>query len=258
MKELPERVAELVDELATLPGVVAVVLGGSRALDCHEAGSDWDIGLYYRAAIDLTRLSIRGVVHPPGAWGRLMNGGAWLRCGSENVDVLLRDLDVVEHWTRRADDGDFEVDSLLGYIAGIPTYTLTAELASCDVLFGELPRVGYPPRLAAAAPQRWRVCRSFSLEYARLHAQRGNRVATMGLVARAVMEEGHARLCERREWVCNEKRLIDAAGLFAAQETFGGLSADTADLPVWIDRVAAQLGVPRGETAPWTDADRIQ
>ena len=116
---LPGPVAELVDELASVRDVVAVVLGGSRALDCAEAGSDWDHGLYYRAAIDLTRLSIRGVVHPPGSWGRLMNGGAWLRCGSEKVDVLLRDLDVVEHWTQRAADGDFEVDSLLGYVAGI-------------------------------------------------------------------------------------------------------------------------------------------
>src|SRR5262249_50228399 len=36
---------------------------------------------------------------PPGAWGRLMNGGAWHRCGGEKVDVILRDLVVVEHWT---------------------------------------------------------------------------------------------------------------------------------------------------------------
>jgi len=32
----------------------------------------------------------------PGSWGRLMNGGAWLKIG-ERIDVLLRDLTVVEH-----------------------------------------------------------------------------------------------------------------------------------------------------------------
>ena len=257
MTQLPGSVAELVDELASIDGVIAVVLGGSRALDVAEAGSDWDIGLYYRAGIDLTPLTIRGVVHPPGAWGRLMNGGAWLRCGDEKVDVLLRDLDVVDYWTRRAEDGDFEVDSLLGYIAGIPTYTLTAELASCDVLAGELPRVRYPPRLAAAASQRWRFCRSFSLAYAHGYAHRGNCVGAIAQAARAVMEEGHARLCERSEWVCNEKRLINAAGLVAVQEAFSSPPADAADLHVWIDRVAARLGVAPGETVPWTDAGRM-
>ena len=54
-----------------------------------------------------------------------MNGGAWLRCGGEKVDVLLRDLDVVEHWTRRAEQGEFEVDALLGYLDGVPARRAT-------------------------------------------------------------------------------------------------------------------------------------
>src|SRR5262245_32012241 len=138
MTNLPPAVAELVDVLAALPGAVAVVLGGSHALGSGDAGSDWDLGLYYRGTIDLTALAARGTVHPPGAWGRLMNGGAWLRCGGEKVDVILRDLDVVEHWTRRAQQGEFEVDALLGYLAGVPTYILSAELASFRPLPGVL------------------------------------------------------------------------------------------------------------------------
>ena len=76
MNQLPQPVAELVDLLASMPGAVAVVLGGSRALASNDAGSDWDLGLYYRGAIDLTALGARGTVFPPGSWGRLMNGGA--------------------------------------------------------------------------------------------------------------------------------------------------------------------------------------
>ena len=101
MTDLPHPVADLVNVLAAMPGAVAVALGGSRALGTGDAGSDWDLGLYYRGTIDLAPLTARGTVHPPGAWGRLMNGGAWLRCGGEKVDVILRDLDAVEHWTRR-------------------------------------------------------------------------------------------------------------------------------------------------------------
>jgi hypothetical protein len=251
MSELPQPIAELVDVLAAMPGAVAVVLGGSRALGPGDAGSDWDLGLYYRGAIDLTALAARGVVYPPGSWGRLMNGGAWLRCGGEKVDVLLRDLDVVEHWTGRAEEGEFEVDALLGYLAGAPTYTLSAELASCRLLHGEVPAAPFPPKLAAAAPPRWRFCRSFSLDYARMHARRGNLAGATGQAAKAVMEEAHAVLCESGRWVCNEKRLIETAGLVGVHALFAQVPIESAGLVRWVDLVADRLGVPRGEVTPW-------
>ena len=254
MDDLPQPVAELVDLLASLPGTIAVALGGSRALGCSDAGSDWDLGLYYRGAIDLTALTARGTVFPPGSWGRLMNGGAWLRCGGEKVDVILRDLDVVEHWTRRAEHGEFERDALLGYLAGIPTYTLSAELASCRPLLGEIPAAPFPAKLAAAAPPVWRFCRSFSLDYARMHAQRRNAAGALGQAAAAVMQEAHAIMCQRREWVCNEKRLIEAAGLTDLQALFAQAPNKSANLMQWVDGIADRLGVPRGEDAPWNNA----
>jgi len=52
MIDLPKPVTEIIDVLASLPGAVAVVLGGSRALGINDAGSDWDIGVYYRGTID--------------------------------------------------------------------------------------------------------------------------------------------------------------------------------------------------------------
>jgi hypothetical protein len=248
---LPQPIADLVEELAAMPGVVAVALGGSRALGTGEAGTDWDLGLYYRGNIDLTALAARGTVYPPGAWGRLMNGGAWLVCGGERVDVLLRDLDVVEHWTRRAELGEFEVDALLGYVAGVPTYLLCAELASCQLLRGTLPTALFPSALAAAAPPRWRFCRSFSLEYARVHAARGNHVGAVAQAAKAVMEEAHAVTCEQSRWVCNEKRLIDAAGLGGVQSLFAHVPSEVSDLIRWVDAVADRLGVQAGHAMPW-------
>ena len=231
-------------------GAVAVVLGGSRALGTSDAGSDWDLGLYYRNGIDLTALAARGVVHAPGSWGRIMNGGAWLKCGDYRVDVLLRDLDVVEHWTRRAAEGEFEVDALLGYLAGIPSYVLCAELASGQSLRGAIPTIAFPPMLTTMAPPRWRFCRTFSLEYARMHAKRGSRVGAIGQAAKAVMEEAHAITCERGRWVWNEKRLIDAAGLEDVHARFGEVPGEPAALVQWVDRVARQLGVPAGSLEP--------
>ena len=40
--------------LAAMRGTEAVVLGGSRALGAADAASDWDLGVYYRGAINLT------------------------------------------------------------------------------------------------------------------------------------------------------------------------------------------------------------
>jgi hypothetical protein len=256
MIDLPEQVAELAKALTAMPGAVAVALGGSRALGVGDARSDWDFGLYYRGTIDLAALTAWGTVHPPGSWGRLLNGGALLRCGTENVDVTLRDLDVVEHWTRRAGQGEFEVDHMLGFVAGLPTYLLAAELASCRVLWGSLPAAPFPAKLAAAAPPYWRLCRSFSLDYARVHARRGNFVGAAGQAARAVLEEANAVLCESGRWVCNEKRLIEAAGLRGVQPLFAEIPSEPAGLVLWVDLVAGQLGVPTGEVMPWSDAAR--
>jgi hypothetical protein len=256
MKNLPQPIVELVNVLQAMPGVVAVVLGGSRALEVNDAGSDWDLGLYYRGALDYTALAARGQVYPPGAWGRIMNGGAWLQCGREKVDVLLRDLDIVNHWTQRAEQGEFEVDALLGYLAGVPTYILSAELASCQVLRGELQPKSFPSKLVASAPPRWRFCRSFSLDYARMHARRGNVAGAAGQVAKAVMEEAHAILCERSQWACNEKRLIETAGLADLFPVLAQVPLESANLVQWVDLVAERLGVSMSEVTPWKRPNR--
>lgn len=238
--QMPGPIEELVNALATMPGVVAVVLGGSRGVGAADAASDWDLGVYYRGALDTGALAARGTVHPPGAWGRIMNGGAWLTVGGSKVDVLLRDLDVVEHWSARSADGEFEIDGLLGYLAGIPTYSLLAERAVAQLLRGALPAAGgFPARLSETAPERWRFARRFSLDHARMRAARGDRVGTFGQAARAVIEHAHAVLCERRTWALNEKRIVEAAGLGEVQALFAGGAA--ADLVAWLDTVERAL-----------------
>jgi hypothetical protein len=86
-------------------------------------------------------------------------------------------------------------------------------------------------------------------------ASRGEVAAAMGHVARAVMEEGHALLCERRQWVCNEKRLIESSGLAAVQDLFARTPDPTAFVQ-WVDLVANRIGGPAVDTSPWTDAGR--
>ena len=113
----------------------------------HRPDSDWDLGVYYRGALDaddVRRLGHAGYVSELGEWGPIMNGGAWLTIEDTAVDVLFRDLDMVERWLAEAEQGRFEVLAQNGYIVGAPTYLPVGELAINRPLVGELPRPAYP------------------------------------------------------------------------------------------------------------------
>jgi predicted nucleotidyltransferase len=108
-----EQFAELIAErTATIPGVLAVTLGGSRAQGGHRPDSDWDFGLYYRGQLDpddVRALGWAGTVFAPGEWGGgVMNGGAWLTVDGRRVDLHYRDLDDVEHHLAEAEQGRFK------------------------------------------------------------------------------------------------------------------------------------------------------
>jgi len=235
-------VAGLCAALGALRGVEAVALGGSRATGTADGASDWDIGLYYRGHPDFSLLARHGELHPPGSWGRIMNGGAWLRLDGLKVDVLLRDLDAAEHWSARARDGHYEVDALLGYVAGVPTYSLMAELALNRVVTGTLPRIAeFPPALARTGATRWRQHAEFSLAHARMRAERGDVVGTVAQGAKAVVEAAHAVVCQRGEWVLNEKHLVERAGLRELHAQFTRVPPSTPGLVEWVDAVRGQI-----------------
>lgn len=225
------------DRLATLPTVRAVALGGSRAQGTHRPDSDWDLAVYYRGPFDpadLRALGWDGEVSEVGGWGGgVFNGGAWLTVDGRRVDVHYRELDVVEHELAEADEGRFRVEPLLFHLAGIPSYLVVAELAINRVLRGELPRpTGYPEKLRGTAHERWYSTALATLGYARAnHAPDGRRTELAGAIATAAAQTGHAVLAARGEWVTNEKRLLDRAGL---RET---------------DRIIASLGAGSGPAA---------
>jgi len=217
-------VEHLAAQLAAIPGVVAVTLGGSRATNTAVEGSDWDFGLYYRGRLDpadIVALGWPGRVFAPGEWGRIVNGGAWLTVDGTKVDLIYRDLDDVSHWTAAAEDGEFEIQREVGYVAGIATYVLMGELALGRVLAGELPRPQFPPKLRQTAPVAWFRVAAGALHFADVHAGRQDRVACLANLCQAVLATAQGRLAAAGEWVLNEKRLTERAGLHAVQDRLG-------------------------------------
>jgi hypothetical protein len=246
----PAPVERLAAQLAGLPGAVAVALGGSRATAAHRPDSDWDLGLYYRAAqqpldpADVRALGHSGHVSKLGEWGPLMDGGGWLTLDGIAIDVLFRDLDAAERRLAAAERGEFEILAQNGYLAGAPTYLSVGELALCRPLAGELPRpAAFPAALAASAPPRWRGKAGVALLFAQMHAREADAVGCAGLLAEAVLCAAHARLAERREWVLNEKRLVRRAGLDALQPLLAEPGATAASLAGTADAVARALGI---------------
>ncbi|MDG4826110.1 nucleotidyltransferase domain-containing protein [Asanoa sp. WMMD1127] len=219
------------DRLAALPTVEAVTLGGSRAAGTHRPDSDWDVAVYYRGAFDPERLRAigwPGEVSEIGGWGGgVFNGGAWLTVEGRQVDVHYRDLAAVEHELAEARQGRFHWEALLFHLAGVPSYLLAAELANNRVLRGTLPHPQFPAPLREAAPPVWRRRAAMTLGYARsAYAPRGQATEVAGALATAAMQTAHAVLAERGEWVTNEKRLLQRAGLRPLDDIIARLRPD--------------------------------
>jgi hypothetical protein len=159
----------------------------------------------------------------------------------------LPDLGEVLHWTPAAGHGQFEIHREVGYVAGIATYVLAGELALGRVLAGDLPRPAFPPKLRETAPVAWSRLAAGALYFADVHAGRQDRVACLANLCQAVLAAAQGRLAAAGEWVLNEKRLVERAGLGGVQHRLG---RSERDLDTLVSDVRASLGL---KDAVWID-----
>ncbi|MGI9098857.1 MAG: nucleotidyltransferase domain-containing protein [Solirubrobacteraceae bacterium] len=245
---LPAPVAKLAADLAELPGAVAVVLAARvrpRRTAPTATGTSGST-----TVVDNARWTRRtsagshgGYVSGLGEWGPIVHGGAWLTVEGIAVDVLFRDLDVVERWLDDAQRGRFDVLMQNGYVVGAPTYLPVGELSICQPIVGQIPRPSFPQPLTASAPERWQGRASVALMFARAHAALGDCVCCLGMLVHAVLCAAHGRLAQRGEWVLNEKRLVQRAGLDDVQPLLARPGSTTADLLASATAVSAALQI---------------
>jgi len=161
--------SRLVRAFGGVPGIRAIVLGGSRARGEATAQSDHDIGLYYEAdhPIDIGRLAKAAMLLPGaasssvtaiGEWGPWINGGAWLTVEGKRVDLLYRDLDKVRGVIEACHAGRIERVYQPGHPHAFVSAIYMGEVALCRVLWDPENVVAglkrrcepYPPALGEA------------------------------------------------------------------------------------------------------------
>jgi hypothetical protein len=136
----------LVRAFGGVPGIRAIVLGGSRARGEASAHSEYDIGLYYEpdSAIDVGRLAKAAMLLPGaarssvtaiGEWGPWINGGAWLTVDGRRVDLLYRDLGKVADVIAACRAGRVERVYQPGHPHAFVSSIYMGELALCQVLW---------------------------------------------------------------------------------------------------------------------------
>lgn len=223
----PHRwIGAMAEQLGAVPGIRAVVLGGSRARGTHRPDSDWDLGLYYRGVPDLAALTalareVQGSpveVAGPGGWGPWVNGGAWLRVDGTPVDWILRDLDRVEAVWSDCRQGRYEVGVQPGHPLGFWSPAYPGEVALGRVLAdtqGDVTELqaetrDYPePLRKALADAAWEA--EFSVASARKSAPSGDRLHVSLCLSRAFGILAQSLHAHHRTWCLNEKGALAAA-----------------------------------------------
>ena len=265
-----ELVSSLATRLASIPGVAAVVLGGSYARGRAQAGSDIDLGVLYSEADPFAIQSIRelaaAVNDTPDAvvtgfyeWGPWVNGGAWLTIGGQRVDFIYRNLEHVTRVIGDADTGRYELDLLQQPPFGFFGPTYLGEIAVCVPLFDPGARLDalkrrvsvYPELLRQAVVRDHLWMAEFTLGACALKfAARSDAHGTATCLTRATNHLVLALFALNRTYPLNDKTALAEIAEFACaprdfgarlNDLFARLGASAAELGAAVERVGQLL-----------------
>ncbi len=223
--------SRIVDTIATVPGIRAIVLGGSRASGTYTPQSDYDIGLYYDGGEPFDIEALRRVVAslddqrrpnavtPLGSWGAWINGGGWLTVDGQAVDLIYRDEARVTHIVDEATQGHFESFYHWGHPHAFISTIYAAEVALCRPLWDPDGRIAalkarlqpYPPRLRQRMSADFLNEADFFYNVGLHGLPRGDRNYTAGSCFRAITCLAQSLCALNERWVMNEKGVVARA-----------------------------------------------
>ncbi len=217
-----------------VPGLAAIVLGGSRGRGSAHPSSDYDIGLYFTAAIPLDTERVLAVakdiaddpaattVTPVGEWGRWIVGGAWLSVEGRKVDLLYRNADAVEAVMESCRAGVVTMDYQPGHPHGFCSAIWMGEIAYCQPLHDPSDLIArlksialpYPRPLGAALIRRFQWEVLFSIENAELATARNEQTHVAGCLYRSLACIAQVLFALNDRYLINEKGALQEAARF--------------------------------------------
>ncbi|MFN8445530.1 MAG: nucleotidyltransferase domain-containing protein [Caldilineaceae bacterium] len=238
LPQLPQEkskfIEALISDLYTIPGVGAIVLGGSYACGTQTATSDLDIALYYSEsapfAIDEIR-RVAGVISAVGVpvvtgfyeWGAWVNGGAWIQTAVGKVDFLYRNLEHVQRTIDEALQGIQRHDYAQQPAYGFYSVIYLAETQCCIPLYDpqgwiaslKQQVISYPPKLKERiiADSLWSA--EFTLMHARSFAEKGDVYNTVGCFTRAANNLTQVLFALNEVYFMSDKRVMELISGFA-------------------------------------------
>jgi hypothetical protein len=243
LERLPEARRELVGALTTalaaVPGIVAVVLGGSWARGDARPDSDVDLALYCRETDPLDVEAVRAIARRFDAggdpvvtglyeWGPWVNGGAWMHGGAGKIDLLYRSLEHVARVIDASERGEHEAHFAQQPPYGFFSVTYLAETACCVPFFDDegviaalKSRVAtYPRALRTALVRASLWSAEFTLYAARDLGSRGDVYGTAGCLTRIASALVQALFALNETWFASEKTALATIDGFARPDRF--------------------------------------
>ncbi|MCM3127841.1 MULTISPECIES: nucleotidyltransferase domain-containing protein [unclassified Paenibacillus] len=214
--------------LSHVPGIVGIVLGGSRARGTHHTDSDIDIGIYYdlqsefsideinKAVKDLNEEPVDHPITPIGGWGPWVNAGGWFVVDGCPVDLILRDMERVEQVIQDCLAGKINANYQPGHPHAYINGMYLGELAISHVLHDPEQRLAsikqkiipYPTVYKQSMIDYFSFEASFSHTFVHKYAAKDDSYYVMGHVFRSLSCLNQILFAINEEHCINEKRAV--------------------------------------------------
>ncbi|SEM81445.1 nucleotidyltransferase domain-containing protein [Lihuaxuella thermophila] len=227
-------IEDVTRKLEGVPGIVGVVLGGSRARGTHRPDSDIDIGIYYdeSAGFDVRNLNEiatelddehrTNLITPLGGWGPWVNGGGWLVIQGYHVDFIFRDVKRVARVIEDCLQGTVTAHYQTGHPHAYLNVMYMGEVSICQILSDPANRIAelqaktrpYPKTLQEAIIRWFMFEASFSLLFMDKYADKDDVSYVAGHCFRAISSLNQVLFARNEEYCINEKNAVAMADRF--------------------------------------------
>lgn len=228
---------EITTELKGIPGIVGIVLGGSRARGTNHQDSDIDIGIYYNESegfkvSEIDKIATKlddehriNLVSSLGEWGPWVNAGGWLVIQGYRVDFIFRDVKRVSKVIDDCLNGKISSNYQTGHPHAYLNSMYMGEVAICKILddpknkITELKEktIPYSEDLRNAIIGWYMFEASFSLMFAKSNIDKDDISYVCGHCFRSISSLNQVLFALNNEYCINEKKAVKMIDAFKSK-----------------------------------------